>query len=72
MWAIFPIQDILAISDDLRRPGDPRDEQVNDPADMFHLWKFRLHLTTERLLKEKAFSSKLRKMMEASGRHTPY
>jgi len=72
MWAVFPIQDILGMSGDLRRPGDPREEQVNDPADMFHLWKFRLHLTTEQLLNEKDFSSRLRRMVEESGRNDPY
>ena len=72
MWAVFPIQDILAMSKDLARPGDPREEQINDPADMFHLWRFRLHLTTEQLLEEKTFSAKLRKMVEESGRNTPY
>jgi 4-alpha-glucanotransferase len=72
MWAIFPIQDILAISKELRRPGDPREEQINDPSDMFHLWKFRLHLTIEQLMKEKGFSFKLQKMMEESGRKNSY
>jgi 4-alpha-glucanotransferase len=72
MWAIFPIQDILAISENLRRPGNPRDEQINDPAVMFHLWRFRLHLSVQQLLDGKDFSSKLRKLMEESGRNTPY
>ena len=72
MWTIFPIQDILAMAENLRRPGDPRDEQINDPADMFHLWKFRLHLTTEQLLTEKGFSSKFRNMVAGSGRNIPY
>ena len=72
MWAVFPIQDLLGMSGNLRRPGDPREEQVNDPADMFHLWKFRLHLTTEQLLTEKGFSARLRQMVEDSGRNVPY
>ena len=72
MWAIFPIQDILAMSGDLRRPGNPREEQINDPGDPHNLWRFRVHLSVEELAKNEGFSARLRKMADDSGRRSPY
>jgi 4-alpha-glucanotransferase len=72
MWAIFPLQDILAMSAELRRPGDPRDEQINVPADPRHLWKFRLHIPVEKLREEREFSEKLLKMARDAGRMSAY
>ena len=42
MLAIFPIQDWLALSGDLRNPD--RNERINEPADPHHHWRWRLHL----------------------------
>jgi 4-alpha-glucanotransferase len=72
MWAIFPIQDILAMSAELARPGDPREEQINDPANPHHYWKFRLHIAMEKLIAEKDFSSEIQKMVAGSGRLATY
>jgi 4-alpha-glucanotransferase len=72
MWAIFPLQDILATSAELRRPGDPREEQINVPADPRHLWKFRLHIPVEKLLEEREFSEKLLEMARDAGRMNAY
>ena len=72
MWAIFPIQDILAISPELVRPGDPGEERINDPGDPYQVWDFRLHISTGRLRGEEGFSAMLRRMMDDSGRGDPY
>jgi len=72
MWAVFPVQDILAMSETLRRPGDPREEQINDPANPHHYWKFRLHLQLEKLVADKDFSGKVMKMVADSGRCATY
>ena len=42
MLAIFPIQDWLALSGELRNPD--RNERINEPADPHHHWRWRLHL----------------------------
>lgn len=68
LWAIFPIQDILALDKDLRRPGDPREEQINDPANPHHYWKFRLHLSLEKLNSETAFAGSVAGLMKETGR----
>ncbi len=72
MWAVFPIQDVLAMSAGLRRPGNPVVEQINVPAEPNHLWNYRVHITTGRLLDEKEFNAQLRKMIADSGRDNPY
>jgi len=68
MLAIFSIQDILSMSDTLRRQGDPNDEQINNPADPYHRWRYRMHITIEDILKDKDFSEMLLGMVERSGR----
>ncbi|HEY3276360.1 MAG TPA: 4-alpha-glucanotransferase [Syntrophorhabdaceae bacterium] len=72
MWAVFPLQDILAMSADLRRPGAPQDEQINMPSDPHHLWNFRLHLSVEKLREEHEFNENILKMVRDAGRLGPY
>ena len=82
MLAIFPIQDWLALSGELRNPD--RNERINEPADPHHHWRWRLHLdlsaftTAEGSSSKKnahrnlsavaAFNSTLRELLAESGR----
>jgi 4-alpha-glucanotransferase len=67
MWVIFQLQDLMGMSETNRREN-PRDEQINVPANPRHYWKYRMHLTLEQLLKEKDFNEALKGYVEASGR----
>jgi 4-alpha-glucanotransferase len=67
MWAIFPLQDLLAMDNHLRRPN-PHDEQINVPSNPTHFWKYRLHLPLEELVDAIGFNEPLRAMVAASGR----
>lgn len=67
MLAILPLQDWLSIHGTLRREN-PQDEQINVPANSRHYWKYRMHITTERLLKEKEFNTYLKEKIAYSGR----
>jgi 4-alpha-glucanotransferase len=67
MWAVFPIQDILGMSVDLRRL-DPREERINVPAVAHNRWNFRLHRTIEELLVQQTFNAEVREMVSASNR----
>ena len=67
MWAIFPLQDLLAIDNGLRR-ANPHDEQINVPGNPTHFWKYRLHLPLEELVDAVGFNEPLRGMVAASGR----
>ena len=70
MWTIFPIQDILGISKKLRRQGDPKKEQINNPANPYHRWNFRMHINIEALIEEKEFNSEIAEMIKESRRTT--
>lgn len=67
MWSIFQLQDLLGMSDTLRRE-DPHAERINNPANPRHYWQYRMHISLEDLLKEKEFSQELRGYVENSGR----
>jgi 4-alpha-glucanotransferase len=67
MWSIFQVQDLLGISEKLRRK-DFLEERINQPSDPEHYWKYRMHLTLEDLVKQKEFNKELRTLMIESGR----
>ncbi|MDR0413875.1 MAG: 4-alpha-glucanotransferase [Prevotellaceae bacterium] len=69
LWAVFPLQDLLAIDGSLRR-SDPRAERINLPSNPHHYWRYRMHLTLEHLLRQQKFSSEVKKMVKESGRWT--
>ncbi len=67
IWCICQLQDILGISEALRRE-DPHAERINIPAVPRHYWNYRMHLTLEQLLKEADFNDELAGYIQASGR----
>ncbi|MEM7658029.1 MAG: 4-alpha-glucanotransferase, partial [Bacteroidota bacterium] len=67
MWAILPIQDLLAMDGELRKE-DPHSEQINVPANPDHYWQYRLHLTVDELLAAQAFNERLANLIRQSGR----
>jgi 4-alpha-glucanotransferase len=70
MWSIFQLQDLLALSTELRRE-DPEAERINIPAVSRYYWRYRMHLNLEDLLQAKAFSQQLRDLLIRSGRNSP-
>ncbi len=67
MWAIFPIQDLLAMDGRLRW-DNTEGERINVPAIAQHYWRYRMHLKLEDLINEKKLNNELRSMINASGR----
>lgn len=67
MWSIFQLQDLLGMSEKLRRQ-DPHSERINVPANSNHYWNYRMHLGLEELLKEKDFNHELKDYITNSGR----
>lgn len=49
-WNIFPMQDLLD-RDESNWSADPKDDQINVPADAENHWKFRLKLSIEELIR---------------------
>ncbi|MFU8893857.1 MAG: 4-alpha-glucanotransferase [Luteolibacter sp.] len=62
MWAVIPIQDLLAMDESLRREN-PDDERINIPAIMPYYWRYRLHLDTEALAAAAGFNRRLREII---------
>ncbi|MEO5684361.1 MAG: 4-alpha-glucanotransferase [Chitinophagaceae bacterium] len=67
MWCVFQLQDLLGMSETLRRPH-PADERINIPADPKHYWKYRMQVSLEQLIKEKDFNHDLKQAVQDSGR----
>ena len=63
MWAVFPLQDIVGTSDTLRWK-DAFEEQINEPSNPQHYWRYRFHIPIEQLLTEDAFTEKVAAMMQ--------
>ena len=67
MWCIFQIQDILGMSETLRREN-PNDERINQPANPKHYWRYRMHISLEDLMKEDSFNEEFGEYVKTSGR----
>lgn len=71
MWAIFPIQDLLGMDKDMRRK-DSTEEQINNPANAKHIWKFRLHVTIEEMSGNSMLVARLAKLNKDHRRGAAY
>ncbi len=67
MWAIFQLQDLLSISESIRRPN-PHEERINVPSNSMSSWRYRMHLTMEDLLEKDEFNAELKNYITQSGR----
>ncbi|XP_044964464.1 4-alpha-glucanotransferase DPE2 [Hordeum vulgare subsp. vulgare] len=70
MWAIFPLQDLLALKDKYTaRPA--AEETINDPTNPKHYWRFRLHVPLESMLEDKDIQATIKELVTSSGRSFP-
>lgn len=67
MWSIFQLQDILGMSESLRREN-PHQERINDPANPKNYWRYRMHITLEHLIRQHEFNKEFSDYVENSGR----
>ena len=67
MLCILPLQDWLSIDGSIRRE-DPREEQINVPANPRHYWRYRMHLTVQELLAHTDFNKYLASKIKNTGR----
>ncbi len=67
MLTILPLQDWLSIDGAIRRE-DPREEQINVPANPRHYWRYRMHMTVEELMANESFCSYLHDKINDCGR----
>ena len=67
MWCVLPLQDWLALDETLRRP-DVAAERINVPANPRHYWRYRMHLTIEKLARATGFNRTVAQLVGAAGR----
>ncbi|MBQ7156182.1 MAG: 4-alpha-glucanotransferase [Bacteroidaceae bacterium] len=64
---VLSFQDWLSMDERLRL-ADPEKERINIPANPHHYWRYRMHLTIERLMEAKDLNNKITALIENSGR----
>lgn len=70
IWAIFPLQDILALKEEYtKRPA--AEETINDPTNPKHYWRFRVHVNLETLQADENFQKIIKDLIKSSGRSYP-
>lgn len=67
MWAVFPLQDLLAMDERLRAE-DPASERINVPAIHPYYWRYRMHLSLDELAGAADWNRRLGQMLQASDR----
>ena len=71
MWAVFQIQDILGLDENLRIK-DPKEERINIPAVQNHYWRYRCHISLTELKNANNLNAALNEMLHYSGRDIAY
>lgn len=66
-FALFAWQDLMAMDERLRL-ADPEAERINVPSNRDHMWNYRMHISIEDMMSERAFNDALRAMIADSGR----
>lgn len=67
MFCIIPLADWLSADGKLRREN-PHEDQINEPANPTHYWRYRMHLTVEDLIDQKDFNTDMRNAIISSAR----
>jgi 4-alpha-glucanotransferase len=71
MWTTFPIQDLIAMDAELRW-HDTHEEQINQPSNVRHKWRYRMRQSIDELKNADDFNQLLRNMIKESGRNADY
>lgn len=67
MLVIIPLQDWFAMDDSIKRK-DCEAERINVPSDPHHYWRYRMHVTLERLMQADSLNHKMVELIKKSGR----
>ena len=67
MLCILTWQDWTSMDEKLRNP-DIETERINVPANPHHYWRWRMHITLEELMAQKAFNEGIKEMILESHR----
>ena len=67
MWSIFQLQDLLGVDKQFRRQ-DFAAERINVPANPKNYWRYRMHLTLEKLLQAETFNQEVSTLVRQNKR----
>ena len=67
MWSVFQLQDLLGVDEALPRP-DVSAERIDVPANPRNYWRYRMHLTLEKLQQAVSFNDDLAGLILENGR----
>ena len=67
MLTIIPLQDWFAIDDKIKH-SDANSERINIPANPDNYWRYRMHMTLEKLINSGKFNKNIKSMIAESGR----
>lgn len=71
IWVTIPIQDLIAMDGKLRW-DKTHEEQINEPSNVRHKWRFRMHQSIDEIKKAKNFNNLLKMLIKESGRDSDY
>ena len=71
MWTTFPIQDLLAMDGDIRW-DQTHEEQINQPSNVRHQWRYRMHQSIDLLKNATGFNQSLLALITEAGRNSDY
>ncbi|MCK9453217.1 MAG: 4-alpha-glucanotransferase [Bacteroidales bacterium] len=71
MWALFPIQDLIAMDGSLRWDQTDK-ERINVPSDPENKWRYRMTLSLDELLAANDFNQLIKDLVHLSGRDVDY
>jgi len=71
MWVTIPIQDLIAI-DGVLRWEKTHEEQINEPSNVSHKWKFRMVQDLKELMNADSLNEQIRSMIKKTGRNSDY
>ncbi|MDH6358266.1 4-alpha-glucanotransferase [Parabacteroides sp. PF5-9] len=67
MLTIIPMQDWFAIDDSIKQQ-DISSERINIPADPMHYWRYRMHISLEKLIQADEFNNKIKALIHQTER----
>ena len=67
MLCILSLQDWFAIDERLRL-ADANAERINIPANPKHYWRYRMHVTIERLMADRDYNDQVKELIDEAGR----
>lgn len=67
MWTTYPIQDLMAMDGEFRWV-ETHKEKINEPSNVRHHWKYRMHQSIEMLKKADGLNELIKHLVKESGR----